>query len=178
MSKVIPIGSHVNLGDLYLQGQELYKVGGMPGGQSTGWTGLDEFYTVQTGQWTVVTGVPGSGKSEWLDALMVNLAEADPTWLFSIYSPENHPQVTHLVKLVEKRMRKPFSAGPTPRMSLSEYNDGAAWVLSNFLWLSTDLATPETLLETARLYGARGRRRGIVLDPWNTLEHERGGQAV
>lgn len=169
---------HVDLAGLYAAGVKLYRDGGLPRGASTGWAPVDAHYTVGRGQWTVVTGTPGSGKSEWLDALMVNLAEADPSWLFCLYSPENYPTVGHLVKLVEKRMRKPFSPGRNERMSLAEYKAGAAWVLDRFLWLETDLKSPEALLEAALSYrGDPTRKLGVVLDPWNTLEHQRGGMA-
>jgi len=164
----------VDLGQLYDAGLALYYSGGMPKGASTGWSCVDEFYTVGVGQWTVVTGVPGSGKSEWLDALLVNLAEQDPSWLFAVYSPENFPTVGHLVKLVEKRVRKPFAKGVTPRMTAAEYQEGAAWVLSHFVWLDVDLKSPESLLDAAMQYGPE-RKRGVILDPWNTLEHQRGG---
>lgn len=172
---VVPIKpAHVNLADLYREGLELYDAGGLPRGHRTGWRGLDALYTVGMGQWTVVTGMPGSGKSEWLDALLVNLAEADPSWLFALYSPENHPTSTHLVKLVEKRLRKPFGPGPTERMTRDQFAHGAAWVLERFLWLDTELKTPDELLAAAASYG-NGRKLGIVLDPWNTLDHHRGG---
>jgi twinkle protein len=104
---------------------------------------------------------------------MVNLAERDD-WLFTIYSPENFPTVGHLIKLVEKRARKPFGPGRTERMTRSEYDSAAAWVLERFLWLDTDLKTPDGLIETAATFDTR-RKRGIILDPWNTLEHQRGG---
>ena len=176
MSNVIPMKRDplVDLGQLYDAGLALYYSGGMPKGASTGWSCVDEFYTVGVGQWTVVTGVPGSGKSEWLDALLVNLAEQDPSWLFAVYSPENFPTVGHLVKLVEKRVRKPFAKGVTPRMTAAEYQEGAAWVLSHFVWLDVDLKSPESLLDAAMQYGPE-RKRGVILDPWNTLEHQRGG---
>jgi twinkle protein len=175
MTAVVPIrpSVHVNLADLYRRGLELYRSGGMPAGSSTGWSSIDALYTVGMGQWTAVTGTPGSGKSEWLDALLVNLAEHE-NWLFALYSPENFPTEGHLVKLVEKRIRKPFSPGITPRMSEQEYANGAAWVLEHFLWLETELKTPDELIEAALSYGA-GRKLGVVLDPWNTLEHQRGG---
>lgn len=160
---------------LYLAGLELYRNGGLRRGQSTGWRGLDELYTVALGQWTVVTGTPGSGKSEWLDAMLVNLAEAD-TWLFAVYSPENHPTETHLAKLCEKRARKPFNEGPNPRMSEAEYSAAALWVMQRFVWLSPELKSPEELMHTAGSIGMTGKR-GIVLDPWNTLEHQRGGMS-
>lgn len=175
---VVPLhrDTHVDPLRLYEAGLRLYRRGGLSPGASTGWPGVDAFYTVGLGQWTVVTGVPGSGKSEWLDALLVNLAEADDSWLFAVYSPENFPTATHLVKLVEKRIRKPFSQGPTPRMTEQEYADGCAWVLEHFLWLDTDLRSPESLLSAALSYGS-GKRLGVALDPWNTLEHQRGGMS-
>lgn len=43
-------------------------------GISTGWKNLDPFYKVIPGEVTIVTGVPNSGKSEFIDALMVNLS--------------------------------------------------------------------------------------------------------
>ena len=43
-------------------------------GLSTGWPSLDEFMTIRPGELSVVTGIPGSGKSEFIDALAVNLA--------------------------------------------------------------------------------------------------------
>jgi twinkle protein len=147
---------------------------GLPKGQSTGWSSLDELYTVCTGQWTVVTGMPGSGKSEWLDALLVNLAEADNGWSFAIYSPENYPPETHLIKLAEKRVRMPFSPGPTKRMARAQFLEAAAWVGGHFDWLEPELKTPDDLIHAGLEARVGGGKFGIVLDPWNTLDHQRG----
>lgn len=159
---------------LYTAGLALYKGGGLPRGSLTGWRGLDELYTVGLGQWTVVTGTPGSGKSEWVDALAINLCEQEK-WRFAVYSPENYPTETHLVKLIEKRMRKPFGEGVNQRMTEAEYSAGAFWVMDRFMWLSPDMKTPDELIATALSYNYDGTKFGIVLDPWNTLEHQRGG---
>ena len=48
---------------------------------------------VVPGELTIITGVPNSGKSEWIDALMVNLAEKFG-WRFGLCS-------------MEKKVRKP-----------------------------------------------------------------------
>jgi twinkle protein len=68
---------------------------------------------------TIVTGVPNSGKSEWLDALAVNLAESEG-WRFAMCSMEKKPR-DHARQLLEKRVRKPllqadYSRG-VPQMS-------------------------------------------------------------
>lgn len=161
--------------DLYDEVLALYKSGGLPRGQSTGWDSLDELYTVLPGQWTVVTGIPQSGKSEWLDAMLVNLAEATKAWHFALYSPENWPTHTHVVKILEKRVRKPFSPGPTERMTEQEAADGLLWVADYFQWLKPKEADPEYLLQLASDVRDKDRQLGIVLDPWNTLDHQRGG---
>jgi twinkle protein len=72
----------------------LWKSGGLPKGSPTGWRSVDELYTLATGQWTLVTGTPGSGKSEFVDAVMVNLAKQGG-WHFVIFSPENWPLELH-----------------------------------------------------------------------------------
>lgn len=168
----------VGVGPMFTQVVETYRRGGLPRGHSTGWKCVDELYTVETGQWTVVTGIPGSGKSEWLDALMINLAErAD--WAFAIYSPENHPVSTHMIKLIEKRVRKPFGKGVTPRMSEQEARDAFMWIGRRMKWLDPKHKTPDDLINAALDFrpGPVERPFGIVLDPWNTLEHQRGSMS-
>lgn len=161
---------------LIAEGLRLYNAGGLPRGQSTGWAGLDDLYTVGLGQWTAITGIPGSGKSEFLDAMLVNLAETDE-WEFAIYSPENYPPATHLVKLCEKRARMPFGNGPNQRMGVVDYAQTAVWVTSRFFWIEPTLKTPDELIRTALSMRRAGAKFGIVLDPWNTLEHQRGSMS-
>lgn len=55
---------------------------------------------VVPGELTVVTGLPNSGKSEWLDALAVNLAQLHG-WRIGMCSLENTPR-EHGRKLMEK----------------------------------------------------------------------------
>ena len=57
-------------------------------GLSSGWETLDEYYKVVPGELTIVTGVPNSGKSEWIDALAVRLHNGAPS---ERRSPERAP---------------------------------------------------------------------------------------
>lgn len=164
----------VDAEELIRQATALYRAGGLPRGDSTGWRSIDELYTVATAQVTVITGTPGSGKSEWLDALVVNLWRRGD-WEFAIYSPENFPVATHLVKLVEKELGKPFGPGPTKRMTESEFRVSALDLCQRIYWLEPDLKSPDQLIRTGLTYRTTGRKLGIILDPWNTLDHERGG---
>lgn len=170
-----PDSDLVDIPELIEQGRGLYATGGLRRGSLAGWPSVDPLYSVMPGQWTIVTGMPQSGKSEWLDALLVNLAEQE-LWEFCLYSPENYPVVTHLIKLIEKRVRKPFQEGPNPRMSIEEYEAAALWVATHFFWINPELATPDELIVKGLLARQRNRKFGIVLDPWNTLDHERGNR--
>lgn len=151
----------------------LYDVG-LPRGDKTGWDSVDKLYTVALQQFTLVTGIPGMGKSEWMDALMVNLARNDG-WVFAVYSPENYPIESHVAKLVEKYLGWPFGTGPTERMSKADMNKGLLWVLEHFIFLKPQYENPVAILNDAAKFRGAGEGRhkkfGVLLDPWSSLEH-------
>lgn len=144
---------------------------GVDGGLSTGWPSLDQGYTVKTGQMTIVGGMPGSGKSEVLDALMVNLATKH-NWNFAVYSPENFPPDTHLRKWAKKIKGKPFW-GPR-RMTRQEAIDALEWAAEHLDFLiPDDDSTLDTVIGLAEALVYRNGINGLVIDPWNNMDHER-----
>jgi twinkle protein len=151
---------------------ELYRQG-LPKGESTGWVSVDKHYTVLPGMLTVVTGWPGSGKSEWVDALTMNLAEKG--WRFLMASFENQPTRFHLAKLLEKHVRLPFGNGPTQRMTEDQIADGMEWVNKHYGFLDYEsaISVPD-VLEAAMHWQLEGSGKcGLIIDPWNELEHAR-----
>lgn len=154
----------------------LWKQGGLPRGDSTGWPSVDAFYTVGMKQWTLITGTPNSGKSEWLDALMVNLAKQGG-WKFAIFSPENQPLELHHAKILEKYIGKPFNPGPTPRMDIEEVEEGEAWMADKFAFYKPNKPDLQSILaemlDAGEVSLGQTWKTGIVIDPWNWLEHLR-----
>jgi twinkle protein len=149
---------------------------GLESGTRTGWPCLDELYTVAPGQWTLVTGYPSSGKSEWVDALTVNLSHAG--WRFVVFSPENQPLELHIAKLTEKLSGKPFGAGPTERLSLEEVGRQVDALSERYRFLrcphDASMTIPDILdTVTPVLADLGGEHQGLVIDPWNELEHWR-----
>ena len=142
-------------------------------GLSTGWKSLDEFVTIRPGELSVATGVPGSGKSEFIDALAVNLASAYG-WRFALCSFENPPE-EHIAKLAEKYSGLPFWDGPTRRMSEAELQHTMAWIANRFYLIRFDDEAPtiEAIIEKARAAVLRYGIRGLVIDPYNEIEHRR-----
>ena len=157
--------------------RELWDHGLTPG-DKTGWPSLDRHYTVAPGQISIVTGWPSSGKSEWLDALLVNLARQG--WRFAVFSPENQPIKIHAAKLMEKLAGRPFSAGPNARIERDAITEWLDEMGKSFAFVEAGggMQSPESILDAVGSYfrsfqSQIGPKRGVVIDPWNELEHWR-----
>lgn len=167
-----PIAGVFSVEDLSDRIEHLY-LHGWEKGVETGWEEVDRFYTVRPGEFTVVTGIPNSGKSNWVDALMVNLAGAHG-WRFAVFSPENQPLEDHMARIIEKYARQPFADGPSPRMDMQTLRMAKAWVNEHFHWILPDDDaewTIDTVLDRAKALVFRKGIRGLVIDPWNEMEH-------
>lgn len=150
---------------------------GLVGGESTGYPSLDPYYSVVPGQLTVVTGHPGSGKSELIDQIMVNLAKSKG-WNFAICSFENPPEL-HIAKLAQKVTGKPFFSGLYPKMTKKELDGAFDFVHKHFSFLhQTDgsLSTLDSILERLKVAVFRYGIRGAVIDPYNYIS--KGKDAV
>lgn len=173
-AKPFPIKGIFDALDISERIDHLYE-NGWESGVSTGWHSLDQHYTVRPGEFTVVTGIPNSGKSEWLDALVVNLA-AKHDWRFGVFSPENQPLEDHAARYIEKWAGAPFGQGPVERLTRRQLDEGKRWVADKISWILPDDDTDwtiDTVLEAARALVFRRGIRGLVIDPWNELEHNR-----
>ncbi|KAL9251400.1 Twinkle homolog protein, chloroplastic/mitochondrial-like protein [Drosera capensis] len=147
-------------------------------GRSTGWRCLDEFYNVVPGELTIVTGVPNSGKSEWIDALMCNLNE-NFGWKFALCSMENKVR-EHARKLLEKHLKKPFFSvrygESMERITLEELERGKEWLSDTFFLIRCEddcLPNISWVLNLARAAVLRHGVKGLVIDPYNELDHQR-----
>lgn len=172
MAKPYPIEGVVEVNDLASQIEALYQQGVLRG-LSTGWKGLDPLYTVRPGEWTVVTGIPSSGKSNWVDALMVNLAK-EHGWRFVVFSPENQPLQNHVSRLMEHFTQLPFRVGPTQRMDVEQMHVARDWLNEFFRFVlppDDDRWTVDNILAIALVLIRRHGINGIVIDPWNEMEH-------
>lgn len=139
-------------------------------GVSTGYDSVDNIYTVATGQLTVVTGYPSSGKSNFVDQLMVNIGK-NSDWKFAICSFENQPDI-HISRLMEIYTKKRFFDGKE-RMTEAERDEAFKWVNDHFVFIETNGDEPSSLdsiltrAETAvKSFGAKG----LVIDPYNYID--------
>ena len=173
-AKPYPIAGTYDADNLTESIDRLYD-NGVDRGVSTGWNTIDPYYLVRAGAFTVVTGIPSSGKSNWMDAVMVNIAK-NHGWNFAVFSPENQPLEDHMARVLEKYIGQPFMDGPTPRMSKEDVARGKSWLTKHFTWIlpSDDKEwSIDVILEAAKRLVLTKGIRGLVIDPWNELEHMR-----
>ena len=154
-----------------------YYHNGLETGTSTGWNMMDEYLTLHEGKLNILTGIPNSGKSEWLDAMIVNTIVND-NWAWAIFSPENMPAHLHFQKYAEKMSGESMMIGHD---RMTEEDVEMALKLAS---QAIDLIIPDeddrtidrilkSILESVRRKGIRG----FVIDPWNEIDHKFNGKS-
>lgn len=175
-AKPYPINGVFEVRDFADKIDDLYVYGLKPG-LSTGWKSMDEYYTVRPGEWTLVTGIPNHGKSNWLDHLLVNLS-SEHGLTIGVFSPENQPIERHASRLISKFAGMPFDRGLTPRIEPEDLKASQFWLDQHFAWIlpdDDDSWSIARVLELAKVLVFRKGIQGLVIDPWNELDHSRPG---
>ncbi len=152
---------------------------GVPPGLETGFAQLDNHYRVKTSQWTVVTGMPSSGKSTFVDNLMVNMARLHD-WKFLVCSPENQPVHRHIESLVEiysgKQFINPNLTGfPKQALTQAELATSVLFINQHFQFICPDETDfhIDYILQLASEVKREFDYQGFLIDPYNELEHKR-----
>ena len=163
----IPLEGVFTATDLREELRTLYE-NGLGTGADTGLENLDNLCTFELGRLLVVTGIPGSGKSEFTDELVLRLCLRHD-WRIGFFSPENMPIVYHLRKLAEKLTGRRFTPAYTPGMLYGKTSD---WLTEHVCHiLPKENFTIDTVLEKARELVRRRGIRLLIIDPLNRLEH-------
>lgn len=143
-------------------------------GVTIGHDNFDRLCSFETKRLCIVTGIPGSGKSEFIDEIAERL-NMRYGWRFAYFSPENAPLAYHASKLIEKFTGKRFN-----RQSLSygEYKQVKEHLETDFFFISpTDSYRVDNILEKAKYLVRRRGIKALVIDPYNRLESEQGGRS-
>jgi len=169
----VPLSGVYSASD-YLDDVKNIYANGHGRGASTGFESIDELFTVAEGQLSIVTGMPSSGKSEFIDQIMINLAQRDG-WKFAVCSFEN-PPATHIAKLAEKITGKPFYSGTKERMSEDELSESMSFIEDHFMFLESkdgNLSTIDSIIDRTKQAIMRGAN-GLLIDPYNYIESTGG----
>ena len=139
-------------------------------GRLTGWAALDRHMSVADGQISIVTGIPGSGKSQWLDGLCLNLARTYGM-KFAMCSFENMVPY-HLMKLSRNVMLKEPRKGVA---SDDEMHYALSFLHEHFFFIRAGEETPtiEWILDRAKEALFRHGIHGLIIDPYNEIAQNR-----
>lgn len=144
---------------------------GMQKGVVIGHENFDRLCSFETKRLCVVTGIPGSGKSEFIDEIAERL-NLRYGWKFAYFSPENAPLAYHASKLIEKFTGKHFNK---KSLSYGEYRQVKEHIERNFFFISpSESYKVNTILERAKYLVRRRGIKALVIDPYNRLESEQG----
>lgn len=128
---------------------------------------LGKLVQFHPGYTTIFTGIPGHGKSEMLDQLLIQLC-IDYNLRGGYFSPENRPTELHVIKLVEKVLGK--SAWKANALELQRAKE---FLGERVFWIYPDEGYDlDNVLEKVRQAVLRYGINWFVIDPWNKLEHQ------
>jgi len=128
------------------------------------------YVTIHPGYTSIITGIPGHGKSEHLDQLLIELG-IDYGLKGAYFSPENWPTSMHIIKLVEKTTGVNFWESKE-----AEINGVKDWLSEHVFWVYPDDGfNLENVLEHIRKAVLRHGINWYVIDPWNKLDHQYTG---
>ena len=153
---------------------------GLPKSFSTGSFALDHYYTVMPGELTVVTGIPGHGKSSFVEWLMINLIK-EHKFRFGLFTPEHEPVETHIARLAELIDGKPFSKDvpENQRMSKEGIDQAVELLEEHCHYVIPDALNRKVddILDLAKVLVAREGIKGLIVDPWNEISMDEMGNS-
>jgi twinkle protein len=170
-AKDILVEGIITVEDLLTDIAELYD-NGLKKGATVDLKEFDEHLTWIPGQLTVITGIPNQGKSEFLDFILTKLG-IKRGWKFGVFSPENFPISLHVSKLAEKIIGKSFMWGHD-KMDIEEVDLAINFINDHFYFIrpKDEDFSLDNILEKAKYLVKKRGINALVIDPWNTLEHQ------
>lgn len=152
----------------------IYKLSDLPPAPSrdafvSGFPGMENHYKWRWGDFVVVTGIPGHGKSTFVnDMVFRSVMKNKHKACFASF--EQHPSTDHRRNMVKWYLNRPEA------MMVSE-QQAEDWINETFTFMvpdEDDDVTLEWALEKASAAVIQHGCKTVVIDPWNEMDHIRG----
>jgi len=161
----VPLENVVTLKDINDELQEFIYEGFKPGYQ-VGLNNFDSIFSTYTGQFITVTGVPSSGKSDFVDRMVVGY-QLKYGWKTAFASPENKPTFLHTHKLI----RKIGGWMPTKEdIGTDKWNKVTELVDNNFYFIENERYDLDSVLTKGAELVKRKGIKCLVIDPYNKVK--------
>ena len=164
-AKPVPIENVVTLKDINEELEEFIYEGFKPGYQ-IGLNNFDSIFSTYTGQFITVTGVPSSGKSDFVDRMVVGYY-LKYGWKTAFASPENKPTFLHTHKLIRK------IGGWMPNkddIGTQRWNNVISKVNDNFYFIENERYDLDAVLSKGAELVRRKGIKCLVIDPYNKVK--------
>jgi twinkle protein len=163
-AKPVPLENVTTFKDIEDDVTDFVENGFKPGFQ-IGLENFDNIFSTYTGQFITVTGIPSSGKSDFVDQMVVGYNK-EYGWKTAFASPENHPTFLHAHKL----MRKVWGDMPNKGdIGGAKWNQVADHVNSSFYFIDMERYTLESVLRKGAELVKRKGIKCLVIDPYNKV---------
>ena len=172
-SKPVPLENVTTFRDIEDEVTDFVRNGFKPGFQ-IGLQNFDDIFSTYTGQFITVTGIPSSGKSDFVDQMVVGYNN-NYGWKTAFASPENQPTYLHAHKL----MRKTWQGMPTKEdIGGERWNQVADHCNSNYYHIDMERYTLDSVLKKAAELVKRKGIKCLVIDPFNKVRDVGGSDDV
>jgi len=142
-----------------------FVTNGFKPGFQIGLPNFDNIFSTYTSQFITVTGIPSSGKSDFVDQMVVGYNKLYG-WKTGFASPENAPNYLHAHKL----MRKVWGDMPQREdIGGKKWDEVADHVNDNFFFIDMDKYTLESVLRKGAELVKRKGIKCLVIDPFNKV---------
>ena len=159
-----PLENVTTFKDIETDVTDFVKHGFKPGYQ-VGLSNFDEIFSTYTRQFITVTGIPSSGKSDFVDQMVVGYNQ-NYGWKTAFASPENAPTYLHAHKL----MRKVWGDMPNVAdIGSNKWKQVAQHVNDNFFFIDMDKYDLESVLRKGAELVKRKGIKCLVIDPYNKV---------
>jgi twinkle protein len=163
-AKPVPLENVVTFNDIEDEVIEFVK-NGFKRGYQIGLENFDNIFSTYTGQFITVTGIPSSGKSDFVDQMVVGYNKLYG-WKTAFASPENAPTYLHAHKL----MRKIWGNMPTiDDINTGKWKEVAETVNENFFFIDMEKYNLEEVLSKGAELVKRKGIKCLVIDPYNKI---------
>lgn len=159
-----PIEGIFSVDDFWLGVEDILR-NGLPKGWTPRGT-LKDFISFHPGYTTIITGIPGHGKSYFLDDMVLWIS-IDHNLRGAFFSPETMPTELHIIRLIKKIVGK-----SAYQMTFDERLKVRKFITERLYWIypQEDFSL-QSILEKVRQGILRYGLNWYVIDPWNKLEH-------
>ena len=163
-AKPVPLENVTTFKDIENEVSDFVKHGFKPGYQ-IGLSNFDRIFSTYTGQFITVTGIPSSGKSDFVDQMVVGYNQ-QYEWKTAFASPENAPTYLHAHKL----MRKVWQTMPSREdIGTTKWKQIAEHINDNFFFIDMERYTLESVLRKGAELVKRKGIKCLVIDPYNKI---------